>query len=101
MNKETLEESTKKLILDEWLGDDKTPNLVKWGIEMGFEKGIKWKEEQDKNKYSEEDMRNAYFTAIKSTGEGWNGEYANGNTPNIEKTFNDGFEIFIEQYKKK
>jgi hypothetical protein len=29
MNKETLEESTKKLILAEWLGDDKTPNLVK------------------------------------------------------------------------
>jgi hypothetical protein len=29
------------------------------------------------------------------------GEYANGNCPNIEKTFNDAFEIFIEQYKKK
>jgi len=52
-------------------------------------------------KYSEEDMREAYFTAIRSTGEGWNGEYANGNCPNIEKTFNDGFEIFIEQYKNK
>jgi hypothetical protein len=51
--------------------------------------------------YSEEDMREAYFTAIRSTGEGWNGEYANGNCPNIEKTFNDGFEIFIEQYKTK
>jgi hypothetical protein len=56
MNKETFEESAKKLILAEWLGDDKTPNLVKWGIEMGFEKGVKWKEEQDKNKFSEEDM---------------------------------------------
>lgn len=55
MNKE----STKKLILDEWLGDDKTPNLVKWGIEMGFEKGVKWNEEQNKNKYSEEDLREA------------------------------------------
>ena len=51
--------------------------------------------------YSEEDMREAYFTAIKSTGEGWNGEYAGGNHPNIEKTFKEGFEIFIEQYKKK
>jgi hypothetical protein len=101
MNKETFEESAKKLILAEWLGDDKTPNLVKWGIEMGFEKGVKWKEEQDKNKFSEEDMRNAYFTAIKSTGEGWNGEYANGNCPNIEKKFNNGFEYFIEQNKNK
>jgi len=51
--------------------------------------------------YSEADMREAYFTAIRSTGEGWNGEYANGNCPNIEKTFIDGYEIFIEQYKKK
>jgi hypothetical protein len=51
--------------------------------------------------YSEADMREAYFTAIRSTGEGWNAEYANGNCPNIEKTFNDGYEIFIEQYKTK
>lgn len=101
MNKETFEESAKKLILAEWLGDDKTPNLVKWGIEMGFEKGIKWQAEQDKNKFSEEDMKEAYFTAIKSTGEGWNGEYAGRNRPNIEKTFNEGFEIFIEQFKNK
>ena len=56
MNKETLKESTKKSILDEWLGDDKTPNLVKWGIEIGFEKGVKWKEEQNKNRYSEEEV---------------------------------------------
>ena len=98
---ETLEETSKKLILDEWLGDDKTPNLVKWGIEIGFEKGVKWNEEQNKNKYSEEDMKEAYFTAIKSTSEGWNGEYAGGNHPNIEKKFKEGFEIFIEQYKNK
>jgi len=63
-----------------------------------LEKELKW---QQKRMYSEADMREAYFTAIKSTGEGWNGEYANGNCPNIEKTFNAGFEIFIEQYKTK
>ena len=51
--------------------------------------------------YSEADMREAYFTAIRSTGEVWNGEYANGNYPNIEKKFKEGFEIFIEQYKTK
>ena len=56
MNKETLEESTKKLILTEWLEDDKVSNLAKWGIEMGFEKGVKWQQEQNNNKFSEEDM---------------------------------------------
>jgi hypothetical protein len=45
-----------------------------------------------KKSYSEADMKEAYFTAIKSTGEGWNGEYAGRNHPNIEKTFNEGFE---------
>jgi hypothetical protein len=54
-----------------------------------------------KKSYSEADMKEAYFAAIKSTGEGWNGEYANGNRPNIEKKFKEGFELFIEQYKKK
>jgi hypothetical protein len=54
-----------------------------------------------KKSYSEADMKEAYFTAIKSTGEGWNGEYAGRNRPNIEKTFNEGFEIFIEQFKNK
>ena len=51
--------------------------------------------------YSEADMREAYFTAIRSTGEGWNGEHAGNGSLSIEKTFNDGYEIFIEQYKKK
>jgi len=52
-------------------------------------------------KYSEEDMKEAYFTAISSTSESWNGKYAGGNYPNIEKKFKEGFELFIEQYKKK
>lgn len=56
---------------------------------------------EEERMYSEEDMKEAYFTAIKSTGEGWNGEYAGGNHPNIEKKFKEGFEIFIEQYKNK
>ena len=57
--------------------------------------------EKEQQGYSEADMRESYFTAIKSTGEGWNGEYAGGNRPNIEKKFKEGFEIFIEQYKNK
>ena len=55
MKQETIEEASKKLILDKWLEDDKVPNLVKWGIEIGFEKGVKWNEEQNKNRYSEEE----------------------------------------------
>ena len=57
--------------------------------------------EKEQQGYNEEDMRESYFTAIKSTSEGLNGEYAGGNHPNIEKTFKEGFEIFIEQFKKK
>lgn len=56
---------------------------------------------EEERMYSEEDMKESYFTAIKSTREGWNGEYAGGNHPNIEKKFKEGFEIFIEQYKNK
>jgi hypothetical protein len=91
MNKqETIEEAARRIF-----GDDEDGNYLE---KRAFIKGAKWQQER---MYSEEDMREAYFTAIRSTGEGWNGEYANGNCPNIEKTFNDGYEIFIEQYKKK
>jgi len=65
---------------------------------QNFIEGAKWMKEQ---MYSEEDMREAYFTAIRSTGEGWNGEYAGNGSLSIEKTFNDGYEMFIEQYKNK
>jgi hypothetical protein len=102
MNKETLEEAAKRLYPDNMvdLGFNNIFNssLIK---RIDFIAGAKWQQNQEPNKYSEEDMREAYLTAIRSTGEGWNGEYANGNCPNIEKTFNDGFEIFIEQYKTK
>ena len=58
----------------------------------------KWMQER---MYSEGDLREAYFSAIKSTGEGWNGEYANGNNPNIEEKFTEGFEEWFKQFKKK
>jgi hypothetical protein len=93
MNKETLEEAG--------VAYAKTVNENHTSHMLGFHNGAKWHQEQNKDIYSEADMREAYFTAIRSTGEGWNGEYANGNCPNIEKTFNDGFEIFIEQFKNK
>ena len=90
MNKETLKESTKKLILDEWLGDDKTPNLVKWGIEIGFEKGVKWNEERNKNRYSEEEVRELIqFLSMN--------EEFNGYSSVSKETAN----YFLQQFKKK
>jgi hypothetical protein len=61
----------------------------------------KWLQEQDKNKYSDEDLRTAYFSGIKTTGEGWNGEYANGNNPSIEEEFQEGFQEWLRQFKNK
>jgi hypothetical protein len=60
--------------------------------------GAKW---QAEIMYSEEDLREAYLSAIKTTGEGWNGEYAEGNDPNIEEKFSEGFTQWFEQFKKK
>ena len=62
---------------------------------------VPFTEPQQERSYSEGDLREAYFSAIKSTGEGWNGEYANGNNPNIEEKFTEGFEEWFEQFKKK
>jgi hypothetical protein len=63
----------------------------------GFIRGVKW--QQDKNKYSDEDLRTAYFSGIKTTGEGWNGEYANGNNPSIEEEFQEEFQEWLKQFK--
>ena len=57
---------------------------------------IKQKQERS---YSEEDLRTAYFSGIKTTGEGWNGEYANGNNPSIEEEFQEGFQEWLRQFK--
>jgi hypothetical protein len=65
---------------------------------LDFIAGAKW---QSERMYSEEDMGKAYFSGISSTGEGWNGEYADGNDPNIEEKFSEGFTQWFEQFKKK
>jgi hypothetical protein len=49
----------------------------------------------------EEDLKTAYFSGIKTTGEGRNGEYVNGNNPSIEEEFQEEFQEWFEQYKKK
>ena len=86
---ETLEEAAEK-----WFNKDGFyPNP-----KQGFISGAKWQQER---MYSEEDLKEAYFSAIKSTGEGWNGEYADGNHPNIEEKFTEGFEEWFETFKNK
>jgi len=90
MNKETIEEAARRIF-----GDDEDGNYLE---KRAFIKGAKWQAEK---LYSEEDMREAYFTAINSTAEGWNGEHAGNGSLSIEKVFNEGYEMFIEQYKKK
>jgi hypothetical protein len=57
--------------------------------------------EPQERMYSEEDLKDAYFSAIKATGEGWNGEYAEGNSPNVEEKFMEDFNKWFEQFKKK
>ena len=58
-------------------------------------------ETKQERMYSEEDLKDAYFSAIKATGEGWNGEYAEGNSPNVEEKFMEDFNKWFEQFKKK
>jgi hypothetical protein len=59
---ETLEEAARRIF-----GDDEDGHYLE---KRAFIKGAKWQAEK---LYSEEDMREAYFTAINSTAEGWNG----------------------------
>ena len=72
---ETLEEAAHEYFKRGQLGFEKAADT-----EMAFIKGAKWQQEQDKNKYSEEDLEVAYF-------EGKEGLYS--------------FSEWFEQFKKK
>jgi hypothetical protein len=96
MKEETLEEAAENYVNKK--GDIPTTKLEDAIFKQGFKDGAKW---QSERMYSEEDLKEAYFSAISSTGEGWNAEYANGNNPNIEEKFSKGFAQWFEQFKKK
>jgi hypothetical protein len=98
MKEETIEEVAERLFNNFQKENPIIPKEDIRPFKLGFIKGIKWKQER---MYSEEDLKEAYFSAISSTGEGWNAEYANGNNPNIEEKFSKGFTQWFEQYKKK
>lgn len=51
--------------------------------------------------YSEEDMKKAFFDGIRVTGEGYNGEYASGNHPDIEVEFYESYTEWFKQFKNK
>ena len=79
-NKETLEEAFKNT----YLGDKISFNS---DIGKAFELGYNLSKEQDKNKYSEEDMKHAFFSGCQSERQV---------KPRVKC-----WEEFIEQFKKK
>jgi hypothetical protein len=84
---------TKKTTAVEWLQGE---------IEKFIDMGNTFTNEFEKAKAMEkEQIMDAYFSAIKITGEGWNGEYAQGNSPNIEENFMEDFNKWFEQFKNK
>ena len=49
-----------------------------------FNEGVKWI------------VSKAFFAGVKSTSEGFNGEYANGNDPDVEVVFNEKYQEFLK-----
>ena len=96
MNKETEQRKPHWDLVDKKAFESNTIDLDAYAL--GVEDGVKWAQERS---FSKEDLRETYFSAIESTGEGWNGEYAGGNDPNIEEKFKEGFNKWFEQIKKK
>jgi hypothetical protein len=64
---------------------------------LGF--ANQWQEQNSDKMYSEEDLINAFFAGVETTGEGWNGEYANGNCPVVRTVFKNDLMVWLNQYK--
>ena len=65
---------------------------------QNFIEGANW---QALRMYTEADIQKAFFAGIAVTGEGWNGEYANGNAPEIEKEFLSQFKEWFKTLNTK
>jgi hypothetical protein len=85
MKKETLEEVAERLFKKFQLENPIVPNSYIRPFKLGVIYGAKLQAEQDKNKYSEEDMREAFKSS---------------SLTNMLNVY-DSFEEFIEQFKKK
>jgi hypothetical protein len=75
---------------------DKIERSEDGAIQEAFVEGAKWQAER---MYSEEDLINAFFAGVETTGEGWNGEYANGNCPEVRTVFGNDLMEWLNQYK--
>jgi hypothetical protein len=82
---ETLEEAAKQYAEIYRCPATNDNEYCKHDIISAFNNGVKWQQEQDKNKYSEEDMRKAFKSS---------------SLTNILDVY-ESFEEFIEQFKNK
>ena len=91
---ETLEEAAERILWDNTgMLIENHPTITQSMIDLA-----KW---QAKRSYSKEDMKQAFFDGIRVTGEGYNGEYASGNHPDIEVEFYESYIEWFKQFKKK
>ena len=90
---ETLEEFTENYI-NKFYNDYAFKDLLK----PLLIEGANWQAER---MYSEEDMKQAFFDGVRVTGEGYNGEYASGNHPDIEVEFYESYTEWFNKIKKK
>ena len=90
---ETIEEAAERLYPIRETDDYMDMYDKNFDIRNSFIAGAKWQQEQDKNKYSKEDMREAFENGVGS------GKYQAEYGDNAKGSMN--FEYFIEQFKKK
>jgi hypothetical protein len=105
MKTETIEEAIERMRKDMYgvfisKDADVKGQLVIDTANAAFSSGVKEGIKLAQKSLFKEYLRNAYFSAIKSTGEGWNGEYADGNSPNVDEKFEEGFNEWFENFKK-
>jgi hypothetical protein len=92
LKQETLEEASHNA----WLTYEHVEgNLYSTSFKNGFKLGAKWEQEQDKNKYSEEDIKIMYRSL-------WVGNCFDFDTSyEMETNFEHDFNLWFEQFKKK
>jgi|694.fasta_scaffold00102_133 hypothetical protein len=102
MKKETLEDFTKEVLQDEFF-----TNMAEYGkAERLIEIGAKWQQEQDKNKYSEQDIldiNNWYLETFLDDALGLNGNDAEQKVKHLsgKGLTKEVLDYWFEQIKKK
>jgi hypothetical protein len=65
---------------------------------LAFIKG--YNKSKEKYKWTDDDMRKAFMKGISITGEGYNAEYAIGNSPDLETEFGNSADEYIQSLKQ-